>query len=551
MKQTRLTARTPEAYPFPLLIKQLWNTPLHFAPEQEIVYRDLRRLTYRELYGRIHRLAGALNALGVGPGDVVAVLDWDSHRYLEAFFAVPMLGAVLHTVNIRLSPEQVLFTMNHAQDKVVLAHEEFLPLLAELQGRLSTVQKFVLLQDGPQAPATSLPIAAEYEDMLARAPEHFAFADFDENSMATIFYTTGTTGDPKGVYYSHRQLVLHTLAVGWTMGGFQQGVLQSRDVYMPVTPMFHVHAWGIPYVATVLGVKQVYPGRYEPEVLLRLVDREKVTFSHCVPTILHMLVNHPLARELDLSGWTVNLGGAALPRGLARDAEALGIRVFVGYGMSETCPVLTVGVLKPHMLNWERERQLDYQLTAGFPIPLVDLRVVDPEGRELTRDGRSAGEVVARAPWLTQGYFNNPEGSQALWAGGWLHTGDIGSLNPEGYLQISDRLKDVIKSGGEWVSSLELESLLSQHPAISEAAVIAIPDAKWGERPGALVVLDPVQQGKVSAEEIQKFLARFVDQGRISKWAVPRTVLFVQAIPKTSVGKIDKKRIRRELTSET
>jgi fatty-acyl-CoA synthase len=541
--------RTPSAYGYPLLIKQLLHTPRHFDPDQEIVYRDLWRYTYRDLFQRLDRLAAALTALGVGPGDTVAVLDWDSPRYLECFFAVPLLGAVLHTVNIRLSPEQILFTMNHAEDKVVLVHDDFLEVLEEIAPRLKTVETFVRLSDEQTPRPTTLPLAAEYEEMLARQPVGFEFPEFDENTRATIFYTTGTTGDPKGVCYSHRQLVLHTLAVGWSLSAFNEAALRSGDVYMPLTPMFHVHAWGVPYVATVLGVKQVYPGRFDPERILRLVERERVTYSHCVPTILHMVISHPTAASHDLGTWQVNIGGSALPRGLARAALDLGLRIFAGYGLSETCPVLTSAVMKPRMFDWDMERQLDYKVKTGFPLPLVDLKVVDPGGQAVPRDGQSTGEIVVRAPWLTQGYFNEPARSEELWAGGWLHTGDVAVIDPEGYVQITDRLKDVIKSGGEWISSLDLEDLISRHEAVSQAAVVGIPDERWGERPLALVVLHPDFRGRVTAEEIQEFLGQFVEAGRLSKWAVPQRVRLVDEIPKTSVGKIDKKQIRRDLAA--
>ena len=547
MNDDNVIPRTPSAYSYPLLIKQLLTNPIHFAPNQEIVYGDRMRYTYRDFYGRVHRLANALRDLGVGHGDTVAVLDWDSHRYLECFFAVPMMGAVLHTVNIRLSPEQILYTMNHAEDKVVLVHPDFLETLEGIEDKLETVESFVLIGEDGAEPGTTLPVAAEYEAMLITADDDFVFKDFDENTQATIFYTTGTTGAPKGVYYSHRQLVIHTLTVGLVMGGFREAVLQTGDTYMPLTPMFHVHAWGIPYLATLLGVKQIYPGRYEPERILRLIEREGVTFSHCVPTILHMVITAPAAKDRDLTGWRVNIGGSALSRGLARTAMDLGVRVFAGYGLSETCPVLTVALLKPHMFDWDEDRQLDYRLKAGFPIPLVDLRVIDDSGRDLPRDGKSAGEIVVRAPWLTQGYFKQPERSEELWHGGWLHTGDIASIDPEGYVQITDRLKDVIKSGGEWISSLDLEDLISRHEAVSEVAVIGRTDEKWGERPMALVVVKDGYEGRVSGEDIRRFLGRFVEEGRIEKWAVPPLVLVVGEIPRTSVGKLDKKRIRREL----
>jgi len=407
MKGAKLIHRTPSAYEYPLLIKQLLHTPILYAPGQEIIYRELVRYTYRDLYARINRLASALTSLGVKPGDTVAVLDWDSHRYLECFYAVPMLGAILHTVNIRLSPEQILYTMNHAEDTVVLVHEDFLPLLEDLAGKLETVRTFILLKDDSESPATALPVSTEYEEMMAGADDSFDFPDFHEDTQATVFYTTGTTGDPKGVYFSHRQLVLHTLSSGVALGSFKEPRLQSGDVYMPITPMFHVHAWGMPYLATLLGVKQIYPGQYEAERLLRLIEKERVTFSHCVPTLLHMMLTDPLAREIDLTGWKVNIGGSALSKGLAMDAAGRGIEVVAGYGMSETCPVLTISILKPEMLDWDMEQKLDVQRKAGFPIPLVDLEVVDDTGRLLPKDGKSAGEIVVRTPWLTQGYLKS------------------------------------------------------------------------------------------------------------------------------------------------
>ncbi len=547
MIETRRITRTPSSYAYPLLIKRILHTPIHFAPQQEIIYADKARLTYRDLFSRIRRLACSLASLGVGPGDTVAVLDWDSHRYLESFFAIPMMGAVLHTVNIRLSPEQILYTMNHAEDKVVLVHEDFFPILERIVKDLRTVETFIAIRESEGGVSSSVPFVREYEEMLGEAEDHYEFPDFSEDTQATTFYTTGTTGDPKGVSFSHRQLVLHTLALAATMGSFRESKLRTGDVYMPLTPMFHVHAWGIPYLATLLGVKQVYPGRYDPGRILRLIQREGVTFTHCVPTILHMVLSHPLADEVDLSGWKVNIGGSALPRGLAEEAVRRGIEVFAGYGMSETCPVLTVANLKPHMLDWEMDRQLDYRIKTGFPVPLVDLRIVDEEGRELPRDGKTQGELVVRAPWLTQGYVKDPQRSEELWCGGWLHTGDIATIDEEGYVQITDRLKDVIKSGGEWISSLELENLLSRHEAVSEVAVVGVPDSKWGERPWALVVLRPEHSREVSEEDLKSFLMGFVEKGILSKWAVPDTIRLVGEIPKTSVGKIDKKAIRRSL----
>jgi fatty-acyl-CoA synthase len=545
--QFRKIERTASAYSYPLLIKQLLHTPILYAPDQEIVYRDQLRFTYRDLYSRINRLASALDSLGVRPGTTVAVLDWDSHRYLECFFAIPMMGAIIHTVNIRLSPDQILYTMNHAEDDVVLVHEEFLPILEGISSQLTTVKKYVLLKEGAEKPSTSLPIAAEYEEMLAQASDSFNFPEFEEDTQASTFYTTGTTGDPKGVYYSHRQLVLHTLGCSVAVAGYTApGRFQSGDVYMPITPMFHVHAWGFPFVATLLGAKHVYPGRYEPAMLLKLLTTEKVTFSHCVPTILHMILSSPAAKDIDLRGWKVVIGGSALPRGLAEAAMKRGIDIYAGYGMSETCPVLTLANLKPDMMSWEAERQLDIRTKTGMPIPLVDLKIADVStGEALPKDGKSPGEIVVRTPWLTQGYFKDPQRSEELWDGGWLHTGDIGCMDQTGYVQITDRLKDVIKTGGEWISSLHLESLISQHQAVSEVAVIGVPDDKWGERPLAMVVPKAEFATAITAEELRDFMQKFVADGQISKWGIPDQFVMVEQIPKTSVGKIDKKVIKK------
>ncbi|MCA1988253.1 MAG: fatty acid--CoA ligase [Desulfarculus sp.] len=545
-KGVQLVEKTQSAYAYPLLIKHLLHTPVLYAPDQEIVYRDQFRMTYRDFDRRVRKLANALAGLGVGPGDVVAVLDWDSHRYLECFFAVPMMGAVLHTVNVRLSPEQVLWTMNHAEDTVVLCHQDFLPLIDSIRSELKTVKQVVALKDD-NLPAVKMELAGEYEALLAAAGDTYEFPDFDENAKATTFYTTGTTGDPKGVYFSHRQLVLHTLATLTAVGSFHaQGRFRSNDVYMPLTPMFHVHAWGVPYVATVLGVKQVYPGRYEPPMMLKLLVTEGVTFSHCVPTILHMLLSAEAAKSVDLSRWKVIIGGSALPRGLARAALQRGIDVYTGYGMSETCPILTLAMLRPDRLSADLEYQVDVRTRTGLPIPLVDLRIVDPMFRDQPADGKSAGEIVVRAPWLTMGYHKAPDKAEELWEGGYLHTGDIAVRDQEGYVKITDRLKDVIKTGGEWVSSLELESLISQHPGVSEAAVVGVADDKWGERPLATVVAKP-GQADLSGEDIRAFLGKFVADGTISKYAVPDKILVVEAIPKTSVGKINKRQIRMDL----
>jgi fatty-acyl-CoA synthase len=474
-------------------------------------------------------------------------MDWDSHRYLECFFAVPMMGAVLHTVNVRISPDQILYTINHAADDVILVNAEFLPILEAIRDKIRPGVKLVLINDGASAPQTKLAFAAEYETMLRHASPSFPFPHLAEDTRATTFYTTGTTGLPKGVYYSHRQLVLHTLATAEAFANAPHATFTARDVYMPVTPMFHVHAWGLPYLATMLGVKQVYPGRYVPDILLGLIARERVTFSHCVPTILSMMLGSPALQEGMLKGWKVIIGGSALPLPLARAAVDKGIDVIAGYGMSETCPILTLAHLRPHMHNWDVERKLPVLCRAGRPIPFVQLRIVDADMNDVAHDGVAQGEVVVRSPWLTQGYLHEPEKSEELWRGGWLHTGDVGVIDTEGYLKIVDRIKDVVKTGGEWVSSLDIEDLVLRVSGVAEAAVVGVPDDKWGERPVAFVVCKCAPEAIPTEEAIRGHVAEFAERGAISKYAVPDRVYFVDAIPKTSVGKLDKKVIRARL----
>ncbi|HWS00431.1 MAG TPA: AMP-binding protein, partial [Prolixibacteraceae bacterium] len=312
---SNLIEKTKSAYAYPLLIKQLFAAPMANNPDQEIVYRDQLTITYKTWQERVHRLANALTSIGVTEGSTVAVMDWDSHRYLEAYYAVPMMGAVLHTINVRLSPEQMVYTIDHAEDDVIICHTEFLPLLEGIRGRIAEGRKFILIDEGGEIFKNHFQFEGEYEQMLAEASPVFDFPEFDENTRATTFYTTGTTGLPKGVYFSHRQLVLHTLSTTAALAANSvQGRLHRESIYMPLTPMFHVHAWGIPYIATFLGTKQVYPGKYVPAMLLKLLETHKVTFSHCVPTILNMLLKDPASLRCDLSRWTCIIGGAALPR---------------------------------------------------------------------------------------------------------------------------------------------------------------------------------------------------------------------------------------------
>jgi fatty-acyl-CoA synthase len=540
----RIIAAAKSAYQYPLIIKHLWHAPLLQAADQEIVYRDLKRFTYRELRRRVGRLASALAGIGVRPGDTVGVLDWDSNRFLETFFAVPMMGAVLQTVNVRLPPEQVAYTINHAGSSVLLVNDEFVPLLQGLMPQLSKVKKLVVMSDRSVPQTGSLSFEGEYEALLAASSPDYLFPDFDENTQATTFYTSGTTGLPKGVYYSHRQVVLHCLSELAFLGvAGKHGRFSRDDVYMPMTPMFHVHAWGFPWAATLAGVKQVYPGRYRPELLVRLIKTEGVTFTHCVPTLLEMLLSAAAAAKAHLGELKMVIGGSELHKALAKQAVAAGIDVCAGFGMSETGPIVAAAQVMTKDLG-NPERELDIRVRAGITAPLVEARIVGQDMKDLPHDGEAAGELVLRLPRLTQGYVDNPEASEALWAGGYLHTGDIAVITPDGYIRITDRMKDVIKSGGEWVSSEQIEDLIEQYPGVKEAAVIGIPDKKWGERPLALVVKDTDHASRLRETDIKAHLEAFATRGLISKYGIPETIQFVDHLAKTSVGKVDKKGLR-------
>ena len=540
-----------KAFKFPLLIKNILAYSTMIEPTNEIVYKDQVRYNYFELNRRVRKQANVFKKLGLNGGQTIAVLDYDSHRYLECFFGIPMTGNVLHTINWRLSPIQILYTINHAEDVVVICHADFLPLLESLFKDIKTVKSIIVCADGNDySKETSLPIIGEYEELLNQESDKYDFEDFDEDAVATTFYTTGTTGNPKGVYFTHRQLVLHTLSVSVTFSAIDRACqFNNSDVYMPLTPMFHVHAWGFPYVATMCNTKQVYIGKFDPEVVLKCFVKEKVTFSHCVPTILQMFVHHPATQNIDLSKWKVVIGGSALPKTLAKAAIQRGVDVITGYGMSETCPILsTVYMSTKDKLNPDVDFQVEARTRSGTPVIFVDLRLIDENGNTAPKDNETLGEVTARTPWLTQGYINEPEKSEELWYDGWLHTGDVATMNSHNSLKITDRIKDVIKTGGEWVSSIDLENMIGQHEAVMEVAIVGIPDAKWGERPHAMIVL---KEGKnMTKEDLKTFMQRYVDDNTITAWTIPSSVEFAVAIPKTSVGKLDKKVIRARLLTE-
>ena len=544
MIATKIITPTPSAYSYQLLISRILEQPLIFNSGAEIVYRNVSRYSYKDLYKRVSKLANLLTGrLAINPGETVAFIDYDSHRFLEGYFAIPMIGAVLHTINFRLSSEEILYTINHAEDKLIFCHRDFLPLLEKMRDKIKNV-RIVVIGDGEEGFVSSIDHEGEYEALLGLQKDEYKFPDFDEDSIATLFFTTGTTGLPKAVYFSHRQLVLHTMALTTTLSTMNSIVtISSEDVYMPITPMFHSHAWGIPYVATFLAMKQVYPGKYEAAMLLKLQHEEGVTFSHGVPTILEMICDHPDADKKNINNWKMICGGSALPKGLAKKALSLGINVITGYGMSETCPLISLSDPdKQIMADLGDDEKVDTRLKAGRPIHFSEVRLRNDAGEFIANDGLSQGELVVRSPWAVGGYYNDPVRSEELWKDGYLHTGDIGIIGYNGVIDVTDRMKDVIKSGGEWVSSALIESLLSTYPGIVEVAVVAIPDEKWMERPMAVIVSNIKET--ITANDLNQYLRQFVNNGKLKSFAMPKEYRFVSELPMTSAGKVDKKKIR-------
>jgi fatty-acyl-CoA synthase len=532
----------------PLLITKLLSQTIYRDSPNEIVYGKTRE-SWKELNDRAMRLAEGLKEIGVKRQSKVAVIDFDTHNYLESYYAVPAIEGILHTVNIRLPPEQIAYTMSHAEDEVVIVRDEFAPLLSKLLPNCKSIKTVIVTSESGSIPAGSPPGSIFYDDLLQRSSGKFVPDDFDENTIATLFYTSGTTGMPKGVWFTHRQLVLHTLSNALALSVSQSPVrLEARDVILPLVPMFHVHGWGFPYIGGLLGQKYVLVGKYEPGRILEQMSKEKVTWSHMVPTILNMILNYPEINSYReaLKHWKVVIGGSALPSELARNATSFGIKIMSGYGLSETAPILTLGVPGEHEFDLPPEEMLHRSLLkTGLPVPLVDLRVVDSDMRDVPRDDKTIGEIVVRTPWTTEEYYKDPAMTEELWAGGWLHTRDLATIDRAGHIKIADRTKDAIKSGGEWISTIALEDIIIRHPSVLEAAVIGRHDEMWGERPVAIVALKP--GANLEEAEAKNHFQGYVDSGQIAKYWVPDNFFFiVEPLPKTSTGKIDKKPLREK-----
>ncbi|MEX2706655.1 MAG: long-chain-fatty-acid--CoA ligase [Candidatus Freyrarchaeum guaymaensis] len=548
-----------EAYDPPLTLDRIIKFAARQHPTSEVVYRDIGRETYAKAWERIQRLANALESLEIKPNSLtrVGTADWNSHRYFEMYFGIPCMGNVMHSVNQLLPPEQILWTINHAEDKVLIFHKDLIPLIEKLSPEFKTVEKYVVCTDDGVLPETKLKPVYEYDELLKEASPKYDFPRLDERTPAGLNYTTGTTGLPKGCWFSHRAIVLHTIngACGLLHWTPEPTDLRFSIIFV-LTPMFHSFAWGIPYIAAATGLKLLLHGRHDPVVAMDMVKRERIpanrpVFMAGVPRLLMELVYHPKFEEYKeyFKDVTYIVGGSSLPEGLLRKAEEVGLRPTSGMGMTETCPAMIGTRYKYYMFDWPEEKKLEFRLRTGWnDSPLAEVTVTNLENmeEEVPKDNKTFGEMLYRSPWCTLGYFKDPERSKELWRGGWLHTDDLCIWDEDRCIFIIDRTKDVIKSGGEWISTTTLESAISAHPKVKEAAVVGAPHPEWDERPIALVVPAEEYKGKVTEEELKEHLMKRVEAGEILKWWIPDKFFFVEKVPITSAGKINKKLIRSE-----
>jgi len=523
---------------YPLTLVHLLERAGRYFSKVEIVSRfpdrSLHRTTYGELYLRARALAEALTRCGIERGDRVATLMWNHCAHLEAYFGIPAAGAVLHTLNLRLHPDDLSYIVSHAGDRFLLVDDVLVPLLEQFKERVGFERIFVVPTSKGHVSATSY---ESYEDLLKTATGDFDYPDLDENEPAGMCYTSGTTGKPRGVVYSHRSTVIQCFNV--TSTSFH--AIAPADVVLSAVPMFHVHAWCHPYAATMVGAKQVFPGPHlDAESLLELCEKEQVTFSSGVPTIwlaaLQVMERDP-RRFRFAPGLRLIVGGAAAPEAMIRSFDRYGITVIHGWGMTETSPGAAIAPLKPYMRSLPEDERYTFRAKQGFAAPFVDLRVVGIDGEQIPADGNTMGELQVRGPYVTGSYYATAPDPEKFTDDGWLRTGDVATIDSEGYVKITDRTKDLIKSGGEWISSVDLENAIMGHEAVAEAAVIAVPHPKWGERPLAAVVLKP--GAIVTKEELQIFL-----QGKFAKWWLPDDYVFVDMIPRTSTGKFLKMQLR-------
>jgi fatty-acyl-CoA synthase len=524
---------------FPLTMHHVFERGTRLFPEHEIVTGGgsgvAHRYTYRDMDQRVRRLASGLLDLGLRPGERVGTFAWNTYRHLELYFAVPLLGSVLHTLNIRLFHEQLTYIINHAEDRFLAVDRSLLPTLQPLLPTLRTVEKVIVMADGSDVDPGD---ALDFESVVERGTPAFEFPRVDETDAAMMCYTSGTTGNPKGVAYTHRSLLMHSFGV---CNADALGI-SMRDTTMAVVPMFHANAWGIPYGSTLAGAKQVLPGvAPQPERLLRLLQDEQVTMAAGVPTIWIGLLPDIQSGAYDLSQLNrIIVGGSAAPRGLIEAYDKVGLNILHAWGMTEMSPIGTVARLKPELSERDPNEQLDYRAKQGPGVPGVETRVLDSDGNEVPHDGQTMGELMVRGPWVTGAYYNDPSGAASYTDDGWFRTGDVVTVDAAGYIEIADRTKDLIRSGGEWISSVALENALMAHPKVLEAAVIAVPDERWAERPLACVVPRAEARGQLADAELTEYLAQ-----QFARWWLPDRYLFLDELPRTSVGKFDKKALRQ------
>ena len=539
-------------FEYQLILKHLLEHAAKMRPESEIVYKDLYRGNYVQLYERCQRLSNGLKDLGVEQGSKVICFEWNTHRFLEAYFAIPCMGAMVHMGNPLLTPQQMIYLINRVEDDVLMFNKDFIPIIESISDRLKTVKHYIVLADDEKLPETKLNPISEYEELLRSASPEYEYPDLDENTVASLSNTTGTTGDPKICFFTHRQHIMHTLIWSNMLQGFsgERGLDPRRDLTIQLVPMFHAHGWGVPYMATFLGCKQVYPGRFDPKAFLEILKREKSPeqggYMACVATMLNMIISHPEIEHYKkyLKGLIFEGGGMRLNTILAKKAKELGMDICSGWGMTEVYTKVGLQYLKPHMFSWPEDKKIEFLSGTGMAPAFVEQRVVDKQGNDVPKDGKAVGEIVLRAPWLTLGYYREQEKSEELWQDGWMHTGDMATIDEEESVLIIDRSKDVIKSGGEWISSLTLENLINMHPKVQEVAVFGAQSDKWGERPVVLLVPKDEYKGDISEEELKEHLTQYVEEGKILKWWIPDRFVFVNEIPRTSVGKFDKKVMR-------
>ncbi|MGC9134843.1 long-chain-fatty-acid--CoA ligase [Caldisphaera sp.] len=543
--------KVPERPGYDVTLRYIYDRMENLFPDVEIAYKTNKGIfhyTYSDFIYRTQSLANALSSLDIKQLDKVATLDWNTHWHFELYFGVPLMGSILHPVNIRLSPNELLYVFNTAEDKLLITHADFLQLAEAIASKIKSI-KSVIVVDTDSVPQKIGGVPAyHYEDLIKEHKGRYEFPLLSEDRPAFMGFTSGTTGLPKGVYHSHKAMVLHAMSSALHFASFGQIKMTSNDIILHVVPMYHVYSWGLPFTSSLLGQKQVYPGRFNPKVYLDLIKNEKVTYFAGVPTILYMLLTDPDIDKYDLSNILFINGGSAIPEGLAYLATKKGIKVVVGYGLTETAPVLTLAIPPARYYNKMNDNDLfKIQLRTGYPIPLVDLKVVDANMNPVPKDGKTIGEIVVRSPWVAPEYYKDPEKTEKAWFSNWFHTGDLAVWYEDGSVLIMDRDKDVIKSGGEWISSLRLEDAISQHPGVSMVAVIAAKHEKWIERPVALIVPKKGWENKITTEEINNFLIQnFVNKGVMSKWWLPEKVVVVNEIPLSSTGKANKRILREQ-----